>query len=131
MSLPIWLLSSGCSAVTGKLDIAAGIIPDDLRLDARAGEIGRRIHMRAETDDRHRLVAICGNGRIDIAVFIEMRIGKTDRQQFVDQNPAEILLFFGGRLRRRGGIGLGVDNDIAEKTVENSVGHGIQSSKII
>lgn len=60
-----------------------------------------------------------------------MRIGKTDRQQFVDQNPAEILLFFGGRLRRRGGIGLGVDNDIAEKTVENSVGHGIQSSKII
>jgi hypothetical protein len=26
---------------------------------------------------------------------------------------------------------LGVDNDIAEKAVENSVGHGIQSSKVI
>ena len=53
----------------------------------------------------------------------------TDLQQFIDQNPSEILLLAGGRLRRRGGVGLRIDNDITEKAVENSVGHSIHSSK--
>ncbi len=117
--------------VAGKIDIPAGIIPDDLRLHIRAAEIGRRIHVRAETDDRHRLVAIGRNGRVDIGVFIETCVRKTDLQQFIDQNPSEILLLAGGRLRRRGGVGLRIDNDITEKAVENSVGHSIHSSSKI
>ncbi|MDF2970780.1 MAG: hypothetical protein K0R61_1230 [Microvirga sp.] len=34
-------------------DVAALVVPHDLRLHVRAGEIGRRIHVRAEADDRN------------------------------------------------------------------------------
>lgn len=33
-------------------------------------------------------------------MFIQMRIGEADRQQFLDQQAAQVLLLFGGGLCR-------------------------------
>ena len=50
------------------------------------------------------LSTLDGNGRIDVAVLIDMRVGQADRQQFLDQHAAEVLLLLGRGLRRRLGI---------------------------
>jgi hypothetical protein len=82
-------------------DIAAVIVPDDLRLDIGAGEIRRGVDMRAEADDRYGFRRIGRNSRIDIAMLVEMRILDTDPEKFIDQQTAEILLLLGGGLCRR------------------------------
>lgn len=64
--------------IAGKQDIPARIIRHHLRLDVPAREVRRSIHMRAEADDRDALIAIGRNGRIHIAVLVEMRIRKAD-----------------------------------------------------
>ena len=56
-----------------------------------------------------------GDGRVDIAVLVEMRVRNSDRQQFLDQQAAEGLLLFGGGLACRFGVRLGVDHDIAQE----------------
>ena len=58
-------------------DVAAAIIPHDLRLDVLAGAIGRSVHMRAEADHRHFFVGIRRDGRVDIAVFVEMGVAQS------------------------------------------------------
>ena len=105
-------------------DVAAGIVAHDLRLDVGAGEVGRGVHVRAEADDRHRLVDIRRNGRVDIAVLVEMRVSEPHGQQFADQHAAEILLLVGRGLRLRLRVRLGVDDDIAKETIGHGVGHG-------
>ncbi len=99
-------------------DVAAAIVFDDLRLDVVAGAIGRGIHVRAEADHRD-VVLVRGRGDsgIDVAVRVEMRIGESDRLQFARQQAAEIFLLLGGRAGRRGRIGLGVDDDIAQQAL--------------
>ena len=117
--------------VTRQHDVVAPVIADDLRLDARAGKVRRRIHMRADADDGHVvLVAVRRDGRIDIAMLVEMRVGDADLEQFLDQQAAEIFLLLGRGLGRGLGVGLGVDDDVAEETVGNADGHGrIQTAK--
>ena len=87
--------------------------------------------MGAEADDRNVvLVAVRRDGRVDIAMLVEMRIGDADLEQFLDQQAAEILLLLGRRLGRGFGVGLGIDDDVTEETVGNADGHGrIQTAK--
>ena len=106
-------------------DVAAAIVADDLRLDVLAGAVGRGVHMRAETDDRHLLGGIGGNGRIDVAVLIEMGVAKADRLQFRREQAAQILLLVGGWAGWRGRVGLGVDDHVAQE----ALGHGVFECK--
>ena len=55
-------------------DVAAAIVPHDLRLDVLAGAVGRGVHVRAEADHRHLLVGISRDRRVDIAVLVEMGV---------------------------------------------------------
>ena len=105
-------------------DVAAAIIPHDLRLDVLAGAIGRGVHMRAEADHRDLLVGIGRDGRIDIAVFVEMGVGEPHRLQLGGEQAAQIFLLFGGRAGRRRRIRLGVDHDVAQKALGHGVGKG-------
>jgi hypothetical protein len=119
----VFLSANDLLRVAGEADIAAGIIFQDLRLDVRTGEIGRRVHVGAEADDRNRLVDIRGNSGINIAVLVEMRVGKPDCQQFVDKDTSKILLLLGGRLRGRGRVRLRIDHNVAKKTIGDGIGH--------
>ena len=78
--------------------------------------------MRAEADDRDVLVGIRRDGRVDIAVFVEMGVAKSHRLQLGCEQAAEVFLFFGGGAGRRGRVGLGVDHDVAQK----ALGHGVR-----
>ena len=102
-------------------DVAAAIIPHDLRLDVLAGAIGRGVHVRAEADHRDLLAGIRRDRRVDIAVFVEMGIADAHRLQLRDEQAAEILLLRGGRAGRRVRIRLGVDHDIAQKALGDGV----------
>ncbi len=62
-------------------DVAATIVLDDLGFDVLAGAIGRCVHVRAKADDGHLLVGVGRDGRIDIAVFVEMGVGEAHRLQ--------------------------------------------------
>ena len=57
-------------------DVAAVIVSYDLRLDVRAGAVRRGVHVRAEADHRHLFVGVRRDRRIDIAVLVEMGVGK-------------------------------------------------------
>ena len=81
-------------------DVAAAIVLHDLRLDVRAGTVGRSVHMRAEADHRDLLVGIGRDRGVDIAVFVEMGVGNAHRLQFGGEQAAEVLLLFGGRAGR-------------------------------
>jgi hypothetical protein len=87
--------------VAGELDIAALVVPDDIGPDIGAGEIGRSVHVRAEADDRNVLVGVGRKRRVDIAVLVHVGVAQSERQQFVDENAAEILLLFRRGLRAR------------------------------
>ena len=105
-------------------DVAAAIVPHDLRLDVLAGAVGRGVHMRAEADHRHLLVGIRRDRRVDIAVLVEMGVAESHRLQLRGQQAAEVLLLLGGRAGRRGRIGLGVDHDIAQEALGDGVVEG-------
>ena len=102
-------------------DVAAAVVLHDLRLDVLAGAIRRGVHMRAEADHRHLLGGIGRDRRVDIAVLVEMGVGKTHRLEFGGEQAAQVLLLFGRRTGRRGRVGLGVDHDIAQKTLGHAV----------
>ena len=70
------------------------------------------------------LVGIGRDRRVDIAVFVEMGIGKAHRLQFGGEHAAEVLLLFGGRAGRRVRVRLGVDHDIAQEALGDGVGKG-------
>ena len=77
--------------------------------------------MRAETDDRNVLVGIRGDGRVDIAVFVEMGVADSHRLQFSREQAAQVFLLFGGWAGRRGRVRLGVDDHIAQKALGHRV----------
>ena len=103
-------------------DVAAAIIPHDLRLDVLAAAIGRRVHMRAEADHRHLFVGIGRDRRIDVAVRVEMGVDEAHGLQLGGEQAAEVLLFFGRRAGRGGRVRLGVDDDVAQE----ALGHGVR-----
>jgi hypothetical protein len=107
--------------VAGKGDVAAAIVPDELRLDVPARAVGRRVHMGAETDHRHFLLRVCRNGRVDITVLVEMGIADSHRPQFGDQQATEIFLLLGRRISGRGRIGLGVDDYVTQEAFGHRV----------
>ena len=108
--------------ITGEPDVAALVVANDLRLDVCAGEIGGRVHVRAEADRRDLLLGVGRQGRIDIAVFVEMRIVQPERPELLLQDAAERQLLLRRRLGGGASVRLGVDDDIAEKAVEHGVG---------
>jgi hypothetical protein len=55
-------------------DVAAAIIPNDVWLDALAGAVGRGIHMRTEANNRNLFARIRRDGRVDVAILIEMGV---------------------------------------------------------
>ena len=69
-------------------DVAATIVPDDLRLDVLARTVGRGVHVRAEADHGHFLVVFAGMVRVDIAVFVEMGVGDADFLQLGREHAA-------------------------------------------
>ena len=102
-------------------DVAAAIIPHDLRLDVLAGAIGRGIHMRAEADHRDLLVGIRRDRRIDVAVLVEMGVADAHRLQLGGEQAAQVLLLFGRGAGGGGRVRLGVDDHVAQK----ALGHGV------
>ena len=107
-------------------DVAAPIVLDDLRFDVRAGAVRRSVHMRAEANDGNLLVRIGRNGRIDVAMFVEMGVADSHRLKFAGKQAAQVFLFLGrwtGRGRR---VGLGIDRRIAQK----ALGHGMGEPKV-
>ncbi len=107
--------------VAGQHDVAATVIPHDLGLDVLAAAIGRSVHVRAEADHRDLLVGIGRNGRVDVAVLVEMGVAQTHRVEFGGEQPAQIFLLFGRRAGRGGGVRLGVDHHIAQKALGDGV----------
>ena len=77
-------------------DVAAAIIPCDLRLDVLAGAVGRGIHMRTEANDRNLFVRIRRDGRVDVAVFIEMGVTDSHGLQFGREQAAQVFLLLSG-----------------------------------
>ena len=61
------------------------------------------------------------DGRVDVAVLVEMRVGEPDLLQFLGKQAAEILLLLGRGAGRGGGIGLGVDDDVAQEALGDVV----------
>jgi len=108
--------------ITRQHDVAAAVVPDDLRLDVLAGAIRRRVHVRAEADHRNVPVGICGDGGVDVPVFVQMGVGDSHLPQFASEQAAQVFLLFGGRAGRRGRVRLGVDDHIAQK----ALGHGVR-----
>ena len=102
-------------------DVAAAVIPHDLRLDVLAGAVGRSVHMRAEANHRNPFAGIGRDRRVDIAVLVEFGVGKPDRLQLAREQAAQILLLVGGGAGRRGRVRLGVDRHVAQK----ALGHGM------
>ena len=128
MSLPIWFLrarvlgeADDLRRVARQHDVAALVVAHDLRLDAGARAFRRGIHVRAEADDRHRLLAGRRQRRVDIAVRVELGVGKADLAQFGDQQAAEVLLLFGRGRRRRFRVRLRVDGDVAQEALGDGV----------
>ena len=78
--------------------------------------------MRAEANHRNLLVGIGRDRRVDIAVLVEMGVGKPHRLQLGGEQAAQILLLFGGGAGRGGRVRLGVDHHIAQK----ALGHGMR-----
>ena len=77
-------------------DVASAIMSNDLWLDALAGTIGRGIHMRTEANDRNLFVRIRRDGRVDVAVFIEMCVADSHCLQFGCEQAAQVFLLLGG-----------------------------------
>src|SRR5258705_2171923 len=102
-------------------DVAAAIIPNDLRLDAHAGTVGRGIHMRTEATDRNLIVRIRRDGRVDVAVFIEMGVADSHCLQLGCEQAAQVFLLLSGGAGLRRRVRLGVDHHIAQE----ALGHGV------
>ena len=56
--------------------------------------------MGTEADRRNGLCRIGGDGGVDIAKIVQPGVGEARCQQFLDEEAAQVLLFFGGRLGR-------------------------------
>ena len=112
--------------VARQYDVVAPIVPDDLRFDVLAGAVRRRVHMRAEANDRNMLVGIGRDGRIDVAVFVEMGVADSHLLKLTGEQAAEVLLFLGRWTGRRCGVGLGIDHHVAQK----ALGHGMGEPKV-
>jgi len=108
--------------IGGQHDIATAVVPHDLRLDIGAGAVGRGVHVGTEANDRDPLIGIGGDRRVDVAVLVEMGIGKPHLPKLACQKSAQIFLLFARGTGRGGGIGLGVDHHIAQK----ALGHGVR-----
>ena len=52
---------------------------------------------------------------------VEMRVGKPHRLQFGGEQAAEVLLLFRRGTARRGRIGLGIDDDVAQEALGHAV----------
>ncbi len=94
-------------SVARQHDVAAAIIPDDLRLDVLAAAVGRGVHVRAEANDRDLSVRIRRDRRVDIAVFIEVGVADSHRLQLCGEQAAQVFLLFGGGAGRRSRVRTG------------------------
>ena len=104
------------AGVAGELDRAAVVRLVHLRVDARPGHVGRRIHVRDVADRRRRLDA--GQRTVDVAELVEPDVLEPDLLELVAQQPAEVELLLGRRRRVDPVRGLRVDADVAEQAVE-------------
>ena len=97
-------------------DIPA-VISHDLRLDIRAGSVGRGVHVGDQADGWQ--VRVAGDGAVDIAVFVHPGVRNAHGVHFLHQRGGQRLLFF------RGGAGVGflvrlsVKGHIAQKALYN------------
>src|SRR5258705_11010482 len=102
-------------------DVAAAIIPYDVWLDALAGAVGRGIDMRTEANDRNLFARIRRDGRVDVAVFIEMGVADSHCLQLGCEQAAQVFLLLSGGAGLRRRVRLGVDHHIAQE----ALGHGV------
>ena len=131
MSWPTLPASSGIFAGSsrvpscGKLDHAAVVVAVHQRLDARAGRVGAGVDVRDQAD--HGRV---GDGRrqrrVDVAVLVELGVGEPDREQLVDQQPAQVELAGGAGRAFAVDARLGVDLDVALEALEQVGRHGFR-----
>ena len=97
-------------------NVGAVVVRDDLRLDAGAGRVGRRVHMGDEAHGRDLLVDVGRDGGHYIAPFVQRRLD-AEREQLVTQHAQQVQLLGFGGLAFALLVGLGVHRHIAEETV--------------
>ena len=101
-----------------QVDGATVVVFDDLGLDILAGGVRRGIDVGDETHSRDFLVDIGGDGGHYVAEFVKGRIDP-HRDQFVAQQAQQVE-FLGRRGLGLGlFVGLGIDGDVAEESVQN------------
>ena len=98
-------------------DIAATVIPDDLRLDVLAGAVGGGVHVRAEANHRDFFVGIRSDAGVDIAMLVEMGVANSHCLQLGGEQAAQIFLLIGRGAGRGGWVRLGIDHHIAQKAL--------------
>ena len=96
-----------------------GTVHDRGHPGARRGR--RRVDVR-DQPDRGRALHRARHRREHVAVLRELGVLEPDRTELVHQQPREVELPRGGRVRRRVGVGLRVDDDVAEKALEDLFG---------
>ena len=106
--------------VAGEHDLAA-LVADALRLDVRAGDVGRRVDVREEPDRRHVVRDGRGHRREEIAVLVEVDVREPERQQLVAQQPQQVPLLLRRRECGRVLVGLRVDPRVPHQALRGVV----------
>ena len=83
-------------------DVSARINVGDAGLDILAAGVGRGVHMCDQAQHRQLLFAVCGDGAVDIAVLVHLRVGNAKLLHLAHKLRTKNLLIRGG------GAGLGI-----------------------
>ena len=103
--------------IPGKLDVSTRVM-DDLRLDLGSGLVRARVDVRDQADRR---AARAGQRREHVAVLVDRGVLEPELSELACEELAEVALLRGARIRRRVVIGLRVDADVAQESVEDVV----------
>ena len=103
-------------------DLAAVVVPPDLRVDARRGRVRARVDVRDEADGRAVVAADRLERREDVAVLGQLDVGEPEPAELIGEEPREVELLGRARIGLRRAIGLRVDARIANEPVEGVLG---------
>ena len=103
-------------------DLAAVVVPPDLRVDARRGRVRARVDVRDEADGRAVVAADRLERREDVAVLGQLDVGEPEPAELVGEEPREVELLGRARIGLRRAIGLRVDARVANEPVEHVLG---------
>ena len=77
-------------------DVSARINVGDAGLDILAAGVGRGVHMCDQAQHRQLFLAVCGDGAVDIAVLVHLRVGNAKLLHLAHKLRTKNLLIRGG-----------------------------------